>query len=164
MNRINCFKDDNDYPECEKSYDSCIISSSEQCSGTETSEAIDKCNDRIYNKPISSQESPVIKNKDIMAANTDKTTMNFDTKAGSNEESQVKLGKYIYKPRSRKPPVIYHSYVPSHTEPSTPTSVDFDRDKIPFLFPQEFLCASTPKQTAKQLFFQPGQNIEFIDE
>ena len=99
-----------------------------------------------------------------MAANTDKTTMNFDTIAGANEESQVNLGKYIYKPRSRKPPVIYHSYVPSHTEPSTPTSVDFDRDKIPFLFPQEFLCASTPKQTAKQLVFQPGQHIELMDE
>ena len=159
VKRINCFDTDNGYPECEHSNDSCVVSSSEQCNASEAHEA----NDPIYKKSISSQDSPFINNKGL-AAYANQSPKNSNPNVCANEESPVKLGKYIYRPRSRKPPVIYHCYVPSHTEPSTPTSVDFDRDKIPFLFPQEFLCASTPKQTAKELVFPAGLDIEFMDE
>ena len=163
MNRINCFETEDRCHECEKSTDSCI-SASEQYSGIKASEAIKKCNVTIYKKPISSHESLLVKTKDTVENIVDISPKIHNTRAGVIDESPVKLGKYIYRPRSRKPPVIYHSYVPSHTEPSTPTSVDFDRDKIPFLFPQEFLCASTPKQTAKQMVFPAGQDIKFMDE
>ena len=159
VKRINCFDTDNGYPECEHSNDSCVVSSSKQRNASEAHEA----NDPIYKKSISSQDSPFINNKEL-ATYANQPPKNSNPNVCANEESPVKLGKYIYRPRSRKPPVIYYCYVPSHTEPSTPTSVDFDRDKIPFLFPQEFLCASTPKQTAKELVFPAGLDIEFMDE
>ena len=160
---IVCYENDSDNPEYEKSFDRCATSASEQTNSAKTDDISSKPNSYTHNETIPFQDTSVEKTKDT-AAYSDKSSMNSNENDGSNEESRMKLGKYIYKPRSRKPPVIYHSYVPSHTEPSTPTSVDFDQDKISFLFAQEFLCASTPKQTVKQLVFQASPEIEFIDQ
>ena len=160
---IICFENENDNLEYEKSYDRCFTSAIEQNSSAKTDDITDKCNSHIHNETMPCQETSVELNRDTVA-NTDQSSTDSNAKVGGNEESQTKYGKYIYKPRSRKPPVIYHSYLPSHTEPSTPTSVDFDGDKISFLFAQEFLCASTPKQTAKQLVFHASPEIGFIDE
>ena len=160
---ILCYENENDNPECEKGFDRCVTPDTEQSSSAKTDDTTDKYNSHIHIETIPCQETSVRKNRDANTC-TDKSPTDFNAKLCANEESRVKLGTYIYKPRFRKPPVIYHSYVPSHTEPSTPTSVDFDGDKISFLFAQEFLCASTPKQAVRQLVFQTSPEIEFIDE
>ena len=137
--------------------------SCEQLNNAETDKAVSDINSGS-SIMYSCQSSPSVKCKN---AETDSTVPPQSSQPCSEEESQTKVGKYIFRPRTsaRGAPNIYHSYVPSHTEPSTPESVDFDRDKISFLFAHELLCASTPKQAVKkQLVLHGSQDIDFIDE
>lgn len=100
------------------------------------------------------------------STNKDSCRVSTDSKRSARGESQTKLGRYTFKPRTtgRKPPNVYNCYIPSHTEPSTPESVDFDRDKLSFLFAQELLCASTPRQAVKQFVLPEDPDIAFIDD
>lgn len=133
---------------------------------TKHKQSVNECfeceNSNSEKTPTNEIHTDVETNKKCQSCLTNRNT----DKRNATDESQTKLGRYIFKPRTtgRKPPNVYHCYIPSHTEPSTPESVDFDRDKIKFLFAQELLCASTPRQSVKRLVLLDDPDIAFIDE
>ena len=143
----------------------CDKCNSDKCNSDKYDTALADVNNSSRQRCCYCQSSPIDKHTNTKSLSFNKP-LQLKIKPCSNEESQTKMGKYIYKPRTttRGAPTIYHSFVPSHTEPSTPESVDFDRDKISFLFANELLCASTPKQTAKRMMLYESQDIDFIDD
>lgn len=163
VDKLRCGENENLNPECEDNLDRYKTLSSEHESCSKAVQVNNRTNSQSHNINPSCQE-PSLDTDRNTGDECDTFSTNPGMKVGAGQESQTKMGKYIFKPRTRKPPIIYHSYLPSHTEPSTPESIDFDRDKISFLFAQEFLCASTPKQTPKQLVIHEGTEIAFIDE
>ena len=130
---------------------------------THIEKSLDNTNFKSNFKLCSKNLTLSIKENDVNVSHNEDVS---NSKMSPTCESHNKVGVYTFVPRTNSSRVtkLYHSFIPSHTEPTTPESLDFDRERIPYLFAHELLCASTPKQPVKQLIFYESEEIAFIDE